>query len=223
MLNLYVRSMKLRLFSLLALILVAAQASPPVAITSPMPDEVLRGQVSIMGKVDVPSFVSAQLDFAYASNPTNTWFTIQAFSQPPVDSTLATWDTTSITDGDYILRLQVNLEDGTSQEVTVPVKIGNDALPTPHPRTHLDTSTGCRPHPHPVSAGGLGYTYRGTASDADGPPDQPCCAWAKPNLCQSWAGRLGYPWIVRRRRNYSSRSPLLNLNREIWNYLTHDP
>jgi hypothetical protein len=131
MLNLYVRSMKLRLISVLVLILVAAQASPPVAITSPAPEEVLRGPVTITGKVDVPGFVSAQLDFAYASDPTNTWFIIQVFSQPLVDSTLATWDTTSITDGDYILRLRVNFEDGTSQEVTVPVKIGNDALPTP--------------------------------------------------------------------------------------------
>src|SRR5215208_1299466 len=131
MLNLSVRSMKLRLISLLVLILVAAQASPPVAITSPAPDEVVRGSVTITGKVDVPSFVSAQLDFAYASDPTNTWFTIQTFSQPPVDSTLATWDTTSITDGDYVLRLRVNLGDGTAQEVTVPIKIGNDALPTP--------------------------------------------------------------------------------------------
>jgi len=123
--------MKLRLISLLVSILVAAQASPPVAITSPAPDEVVRGSVTIAGKVDVPSFVSAQLDFAYASDPTNTWFTIQTFSQPPVDSTLATWDTTSITDGDYVLRLRVNLGDGTAQEVTVPIKIGNDALPTP--------------------------------------------------------------------------------------------
>jgi hypothetical protein len=131
MLNLYVRSMKLRLISLLVLILVAAQVAPPVAITSPAPDEVLRGPIMITGKVDVPGFVSAQLDFAYASDPTNTWFTIQTFTQPPVDSTLATWDTTSITDGDYVLRLRVNLADGTAQEVTVPIRIGNDALPTP--------------------------------------------------------------------------------------------
>jgi hypothetical protein len=135
MLNLSVRSMKLRLISLLVLILVAAQALPPVAITSPAPDEVLRGSVTITGKVDIPSFVSAQLDFAYASDPTNTWFTIQTFSQPPVDSTLATWDTTSITDGDYVLRLRVSLADGTAQEVTVPIKIGNDALPTPTVQT----------------------------------------------------------------------------------------
>jgi hypothetical protein len=131
MLNLYVRLMKLRFLFLSVLLLVAAQDSPPVAITSPAPDEVLRGQVTITGKLDVPSLVSAQLDFAYPSNPTNTWFRIQTFSQPLPDSALATWDTTTITDGDYVLRLRVNFEDGTSQEVTVPIKIGNDVLPTP--------------------------------------------------------------------------------------------
>ena len=136
MLNLNVRLMKLRFLSLFVLLLVAGQwrqDTPPIAITSPAPDEILRGQITVTGKVDVPSFVSVQLDFAYASNPTNTWFTIRAISQPPADSTLATWDTTSITDGDYVLRLRVNFEDGTSQEVTVPIKIGNDALPTPTP------------------------------------------------------------------------------------------
>jgi hypothetical protein len=123
--------MKLRFLLLSVFFLVAAQESPPLVITSPAPDEILRGQVTITGKVDVPSFISAQLDFSYASNPTDTWFNIQTFSQPVVDSTLAVWETTSITDGDYILRLRVNFEDGTFQEVTVPVKIGNDALPTP--------------------------------------------------------------------------------------------
>jgi len=135
--------MKLRFLFLFVLFLVAAQESPPVAITSPAPDEILRGQVTITGKVDVPSFVSVQLDFSYASNPTNTWFTIQTFSQPVADSTLATWDTTSITDGDYVLRLRVNFEDGTFQEVTVPIKIGNDVLPTPtfEPTSTLEPET----------------------------------------------------------------------------------
>ena len=141
MLNLYVRltsvtvlRMNLRFLLLFSLILVAAQwrqESPLVAITSPAPDEILRGQATITGKVDAPSFVLAQLDFAYASNPTNTWFPIQTFSAPLTEPTLATWDTTSITDGDYVLRLRVNFEDGTSQEATVPIKIGNDLLPTP--------------------------------------------------------------------------------------------
>jgi hypothetical protein len=131
MLNLHVRLMTLRFLLPFIFFLIAAQASPPIAITSPAPDEILRGQVRITGKADVPGFASAQLDFAYVSNPTNTWFTIQTFSQPITDPTLATWDTTSITDGDYILRLRVNLQDSTSQEVTVPIKIGNDFVPTP--------------------------------------------------------------------------------------------
>src|SRR5689334_21458541 len=126
MLNLHVRFMKLRSLLLLVLFLIATQDPPPVAITSPVPEEWLRGQVTVTGKIDVPSFASAQLEFAYASNPTGTWFLIQAFSQPVGDSTLAVWDTTTITDGDYSLRLRVNLEDGTSQEVTVPIKVGND-------------------------------------------------------------------------------------------------
>src|ERR1043166_3510072 len=129
MLNLSVRLMKLRFLLPFVFFLIAAQASPPIAITSPAPSEMLRGQVKITGQVDVPGFASAQLDFAYASNPTNTWFTIQTFSQPITDSTLATWDTTAITDGDYILRLRVNIQDSTSQEVSVPVKIGNDFVP----------------------------------------------------------------------------------------------
>src|SRR5215211_7317037 len=131
MLNLYVRLMKLDFLLPFVFFLLAAQESPPVAITSPAPGEILRGQVTITGKVDVPSFVTAQVDFAYSSDPTGTWFNIQTFSQPLADSTLATWDTTSITDGDYVLRLRVNFEDDTFQDATVPLKIGNEMLPTP--------------------------------------------------------------------------------------------
>ena len=146
--------MKLQFFLFLVLFLIAAQDSHPVAITSPVPDELLRGQVTITGKVDVPSFLSAQLDFAYASDPTDTWFTIQTFSQPLADSSLALWDTTLITDGDYILRLRVNFEDGAFQEVTVPIKIGNDVLPTqtPEPTATPDQDTIIVPTPFLLAA-----------------------------------------------------------------------
>lgn len=149
MLNLHVRLMNLRFLLPLILCLIAAQDTSPIAITSPAPDEILRGQVTVTGKIDVPSFVSAQLDFAYATNPTNTWFNIQAFSQPLPDSTLALWDTTLITDGEYILRLRVNFEDGTFQEVTVPIKVGNELLPTatPEPTSTPDADTVLIPTP----------------------------------------------------------------------------
>src|SRR6185436_1042605 len=134
MLNLYVRPMKLRFLIPLVLLMIAAQDTPPIAITSPKAGDIVRGQVTITGTTDVPNFASAQLDFAYASNQIGNWFTIQTFSQPAQESALTVWDTTSITDGEYIVRLQVFLTDGTSQEVTVPVRIQNDTpIPTATP------------------------------------------------------------------------------------------
>jgi hypothetical protein len=131
MLNLLVRLMKKLLFLLPFLLLSIAAQDPTVAITSPAPKEAVRGPVNIIGSTDVPNFVSAQLDFAYASDPAGTWFPLQTLSQPVFDSPLYTWDTTSITDGDYILRLRVFISDGTVQEVTVPITLLNDSAPTP--------------------------------------------------------------------------------------------
>jgi hypothetical protein len=137
MLNLLVRLMK-RYLALLPflLFLLAAQDSPTVAISSPKPGDVLRGQVNIIGTTSDPNFLSAELEFAYASAPTETWFPIQTLSQAVFDSPLYTWDTTVITDGSYILRLRVFLNDGTFREVTVPITVQNDvqpATPTPVP------------------------------------------------------------------------------------------
>lgn len=146
--------MKLWFSLLLILLSIAAQDTPPVAITSPMPDELLRGSVTITGNVQFPSFLSARLDFAYASDPTDTWFNIQSYSQPMADSTLAVWDTTTITDGGYILRLRVNFEDGTFQEASVPIQIGNDVQPTatPEPTTTPEPETALIPTPFLLAA-----------------------------------------------------------------------
>lgn len=128
MLDLSVNLMKTHLLSLLVYLLLAAQDSPPLAITSPLPGDAVRGEVTVAGTTDVPGFTSSQLDFSYASNPAGTWFTLQTFTQPVTDAALAVWDTTLITDGDYLLRLRVFTEDGTLQEVTVPVRVQNDTL-----------------------------------------------------------------------------------------------
>src|SRR6185369_6624945 len=123
MLNLFVRLMKLRLLIPFLLLLIAAQTNPPIAITSPLAGDILRGEITITGTTDIENFLSAQLDFSYASNLAGNWFTLQTFSQPALDSALAVWNMAVISDGDYILRLRVNLADGTFQEVTLPVKI----------------------------------------------------------------------------------------------------
>jgi hypothetical protein len=150
MLNLSVLLMKLRFLVPLALLLIAAQTTPPIAITYPLTGDVLHGQVTITGTTQMDNFVSAQLEFSYASDPQNpdalsgpgNWFTLQTFTQPMLDSALAVWDTTSITDGDYVLRLQVSLGDGTTQEVTVPIKVQNDTpffTSTPKPTATFDS------------------------------------------------------------------------------------
>jgi len=134
MLNLSVNLMKIRTLPLLAFFLIAAQDTPLVVINSPISGDAIRGEVTITGTTDILGFASSQLDFSYASNPTDTWFTIQTSTQPVKDSPLATWDTSLISDGSYILRLRVFADDGTLQETTVPVKIQNDSpIVTPTP------------------------------------------------------------------------------------------
>ena len=102
----------------------AAQASTPV-ITAPAAGQVLHGPVAITGLTNVPNFASSEVSFSYASDPTNTWFPISATTQPITNDVLASWDTTTISDGDYVLRLRVTLQDGTFQDVTIPVQVRN--------------------------------------------------------------------------------------------------
>ncbi len=122
---------KLLLFLPFLFFVLAAQDSPPVAISSPAPNETLRGQANIIGSTDLPNFVSAQLDFSYASSAVETWFPLQTLSQPVFDSPLYTWDTTAISDGSYILRLRVFTAEGSAQEVTIPIVVQNDTVPIP--------------------------------------------------------------------------------------------
>ncbi len=128
--------MKIRFFLPFLLFLLAAQDSPPIAIVSPAVGEVLRGEVTITGSTADINFASAQLDFKYASDSGDSWFPLANLSQPALDSPLYLWNTSSITDGEYIIRLQVTLTDGTFEEMTVPITIQNDAPlaePTPSP------------------------------------------------------------------------------------------
>lgn len=127
--------------SIMALLILIFQEAP-ITVASPKSGETLRGQVNILGNMNVTNFASAELSFAYVSDPTSTWFTIQTFSSPlPVGAgegtkdVLAVWDTTTLTDGDYSLRLQVNLQDGSFQEFLVKdLKILNDVpVPTDTP------------------------------------------------------------------------------------------
>lgn len=107
---------------------VVAQGASP-AITSPTKDQALQGQVTITGSTGAANFAAAELAFAYSSDSTNSWFTIEALSEPVMDGTLATWDTTKVTDGVYIMRLRVFSGDGAFQDAVVPFEIANYTSP----------------------------------------------------------------------------------------------
>lgn len=89
-------------------------------ISSPLPNQALQGVVTISGSSSVPGFASAELTFAYLDDPTGTWFLIDQVSEPVIAGPLAAWDTSTLTDGDYTLRLTVNLQDGTALTADVP-------------------------------------------------------------------------------------------------------
>ncbi len=111
----------------------AQQDTSPV-IVSPGDGQFLQGQVPVKVTTDIPNFASAELAFAFSPDPTDTWFSIQTASLPVTDAVMTTWDTTLITDGDYVLRLRVNLQDGSTSDTVITVHVRNyTALPTATP------------------------------------------------------------------------------------------
>ncbi len=83
------------------------------SIESPVTGQAVQGSIAIRGSTGMDRFQSYEVNFSYEGDPTLTWFLIQEGTTPVQDGVLAEWDTTTITDGDYTLRLLVTLNDGT--------------------------------------------------------------------------------------------------------------
>ena len=98
---------------------VLAQAGTDLAIIYPETGQIVQGLAIVTGTVTVLGFSSYELSFAYMDDPTGTWFTLQNSSLPVFEDELGSWDTTTLTDGDYSLRLRAFLLDGSMQETTV--------------------------------------------------------------------------------------------------------
>jgi hypothetical protein len=75
--------------------------------------------VTLTGTTDVPGFVRVEVAFAYQADTTNTWFLLMQSNIRVKNDTLASWDTTTISDGIYRLRLRVFLQDGQVLEDTL--------------------------------------------------------------------------------------------------------
>lgn len=88
-------------------------------ITSPGPGDALQGVVTITGTSRVTDFASCEISFRFANDPTDTWYLIQQSRDSVKDGALAAWDTTTIADGEYRLRIMVILSDGQEVETIV--------------------------------------------------------------------------------------------------------
>ena len=88
-------------------------------IDSPRPGDVLQGVINIRGSTDVTDFQSADIDFRYEGDQSETWYLIKQSQDKIGGGVLASWDTTTIADGTYRLRVVVNQSDNHSVETVV--------------------------------------------------------------------------------------------------------
>ncbi len=152
------------IFALLILTpgLARAQAGDAVIILAPQGGAALQGQVQISGSANPEGFFAYELAFGYADDPTGTWFIIFESFNPVEAGTLAEWDTFSITDGDYDLRLLVTLTDASEMEIIVQnIRIRNYTIvetstPAPTltatPVPTMDLTAAFIPSPSPIPA-----------------------------------------------------------------------
>jgi membrane peptidoglycan carboxypeptidase len=129
-----------------------SQGTPiPVArIASPSGGQTLQGSVPITGQVSAENFNRYQVEYAPAG--TEDFRVIGDFSttqQPNAGSTLATWDTTGVTNGDYTLRLMVFSSGGGFVHRTVNVTVNNPP-PTPTPTPQPSPTSPPPPPPIPT-------------------------------------------------------------------------
>ncbi len=131
---------------------VAAQTgdSSGVEITAPSTGTPLQGAISIVGSTLIDGFSSWEITFGYAHDTSGSWFLISEGDEQTTRGELAQWDTTTITDGDYNLRLTVYLQGGRREHFVVNnLRVRNySPIETITPTPTL-TSTPFTETPHP--------------------------------------------------------------------------
>jgi hypothetical protein len=130
---------------------VTAQSGTPtptkieVGISLPLPGSALQGMTQISGYTAIEDFSYSEITFSYQNNSLDTWFLIEQQESPIANGTLALWDTNQISDGNYIIRLEIYQKDGSKQTYQVPdIRIRNDTpveTDTPLPPTNTLTLT----------------------------------------------------------------------------------
>jgi len=130
-----IKTLLLRLlFPLLMIFPSVNQITPGLYVLSPTDGQVVAGTVEVKGSVPDDDFDYAEVSFAFSDETVSNWFLISRLDQTVHDETLALWDTTTITDGIYKLKVTVHRKNGTTSEIMVEdIRVGN--------YTHYDVPT----------------------------------------------------------------------------------
>jgi hypothetical protein len=133
-----------------SLLLAAPSTQEQPGISSPRNGAVVRGVVSIVGTATHPEFWKYEIYYAPEPNPTDQWVFVGTVHETPVENgQLETWNTTTISDGVYSLRLRVVRRDGNYVEYTVTGIIVANATPTDTPTPEASSTPENTPTPPP--------------------------------------------------------------------------
>lgn len=101
-------------------------------ITSPSSNDVIQGVVPIIGSADHPSLQFYIVEFSPEPVTGNQWQIIGAMEeQPVINGELVTWNTTTVPDGSYTIRLRVVRLDGNYTEAFSQQVVVANAQPVP--------------------------------------------------------------------------------------------
>ena len=122
----------------LALLAWPAQAAPPAqdsqaVITSPVDGQEIAGTLTISGSASHPQFTRYELAFGPDPNPKDAWQVFSSNNQPVANNVLGSWNTTSVADGTYMLRLRVVRKDSNYSEAFVRGLAVRNSQPTKTP------------------------------------------------------------------------------------------
>ena len=93
-----------------------------IILTSPKPEEEVKGTIVLIGTVNIPNF--GFYKYEVAPQGSDTWATISAGRTIVINGPLGTWITTALTPGDYQLRLVVTDNQGNALPAcVVPVRV----------------------------------------------------------------------------------------------------
>ena len=104
-----------------------------IIVNNPQPGQSVQGVVEITGSVVSDIFSSAEVYYSYANSENETWFLINQMNQKVENAVIARWDTTTISDGEYQIKIKLIKVDNSVEELIVkPVYVNNY---TPQPTT----------------------------------------------------------------------------------------